>query len=119
MPAILARERQRPRGVEIGGGRQHLMGLSSREPKGASMVKVVYEVVEHDGGWAYKFNNVFSETFRTHEAARAAATRAAAEQRVPGRTEVIQFEDGQGNWREETVRGTDRPSTEVVDKGKR
>ena len=20
------------------------------------MVKVVYEVVEHDGGWAYKFN---------------------------------------------------------------
>ncbi|MES2602195.1 MAG: DUF2188 domain-containing protein [Pseudomonadota bacterium] len=80
------------------------------------MVKVVYEVVEHDGGWAYKFNNVFSETFRTHEAARAAAARAAAEQRVPGRTEVIQFEDGQGNWREETAKGTDRPVTEVVDK---
>ena len=82
------------------------------------MVKVVYEIVEHDGGWAYKFNNVFSETYPTHEAARAAATRAAAEQRVPGRTEVIQFEDGQGNWREETVRGTDRPSTEVLDNKK-
>jgi hypothetical protein len=47
------------------------------------MVKVVYEVVEHDGGWAYKFNNVFSETFPTRETAHAAATRAAAEQRVP------------------------------------
>jgi hypothetical protein len=29
---------------------------------------------------------------------------------------VIQFEDGQGNWREETAQGTDRPATEVVDK---
>ncbi len=82
------------------------------------MVKVVYEIVEHDGGWADTFNHVFSETCPTHEAARAAATRAAAEQRVPGRTEVIQFEDGQGNWREETVRGTDRPVTEVVDNKK-
>ena len=80
------------------------------------MVKVVYEVVEHDGGWAYKFNNVFSETFPTREAAHGAATRAAAEQRVPGGTEVVQFEDGEGNWREETVRGTDGPSTEVVDR---
>lgn len=79
------------------------------------MVKVVYEVVEHDGGWAYKFNNVFSETFRTREAARAAAERAAAEQRVPGRTEEIQYEDGQGNWHEETAKGSDRPATEVVD----
>jgi len=80
------------------------------------MTKVVYEVVEHDGGWAYKFNNVFSETFASHDAARAAAARVAAEQRVPGRTEVIQFEDGQGNWHEETAKGDDRPSTEVVDK---
>jgi hypothetical protein len=82
------------------------------------MAKVVYEVVEHDGGWAYKFNNVFSETFPTHAAAHAAAERAAAEQRVPGRTEEIQYEDSQGNWREETARGSDRPATEVVDKKK-
>jgi hypothetical protein len=80
------------------------------------MVKVVYEVVEHDGGWAYKFGNVFSETFPTHEAAHAAAARAAAEQRVPGRTEEIQYEDGQGKWHEETAPGSDRPVTEVVDK---
>ena len=82
------------------------------------MAKVVYEVVEHDGGWAYKFNNVFSETFPTHAAAHAAAERAAAEQRVPGRTEEIQYEDSQGKWREETARGGDRPATEAVDKKK-
>ena len=80
------------------------------------MVRVVYEVVEHDGGWAYRFNNVFSETFPTHAAARAAAERAAAEQRVPGRTEAIQYEDRDGQWREETAKGDDRPSTEVVDR---
>jgi hypothetical protein len=79
------------------------------------MTKVVYEVVEHDGGWAYKFGNVFSETFPSHKAAHAAAERVAAEQRVPGRTEEIQYEDGQGKWHEETAKGDDRPSTEVVD----
>lgn len=80
------------------------------------MSKVVYEVVEHDGGWAYKFNNVFSETYPTHAAAHAAASAAAAEQRVPGPTQVIQFEDEKGQWHEETARGDDRPSTEVEDK---
>lgn len=80
------------------------------------MSKVVYEVVEHDGGWAYKFNNVFSETYPTHAAAHAAATKAAAEQRVPGPTQIIQFEDESGQWHEETARGDDRPSTEVEDK---
>ena len=80
------------------------------------MTKVIYEVVEHDGGWAYKFNKVFSETFPSHAAAHAAAEKAAAEQRVPGKTEVIQFEDGKGNWHEETAKGSDRPDTGVVDK---
>jgi len=27
------------------------------------MTRIVYEVVEHDGGWAYRVNGVFSETF--------------------------------------------------------
>ena len=40
------------------------------------MAKVVYRVVEHDGGWAYQVDGVFSETFRSHDAARAAALRA-------------------------------------------
>ena len=80
------------------------------------MTTVVYEVVEHDGGWAYKVGDVFSEAFPTHDRASAAAQRAAAEQRVPGDTEVIQFEDSKGHWREETAQGSDRPSTEVIDR---
>ncbi len=59
---------------------------------------------------------MFSETYPTHAAAHAAAAAAAAEQRVPGPTEVIQFEDDKGEWREETAKGDDRPSTEVEDK---
>jgi hypothetical protein len=27
------------------------------------MNKVTYEIVEHDGGWAYRVNGVFSEPF--------------------------------------------------------
>jgi Uncharacterized protein conserved in bacteria (DUF2188) len=80
------------------------------------MAKVVYEIVEHDGGWAYKFNKVFSETFPSHAAALAAAERVAAEQRVPGETAPIQFEDSKGKWHEETAKGSDRPDTSVVDK---
>ncbi len=53
------------------------------------MVEVAYHVVEHDGGWAYQFDGVFSETFPTHDAALAAAKRVAAEQRAPGKTEEI------------------------------
>lgn len=80
------------------------------------MSEVTYEIVEHDGGWAYKVGAVFSEPFPTHEKATAAAKRAAAEQRTPGRTEVIQFEDEKGKWHEETAKGDDRPATHIVDK---
>ncbi len=80
------------------------------------MTEVIYMIVEHDGGWAYKVGAVFSEPFPTHDAAAAAAKRAAAEQRVPGNTEVIQYEDEKGQWHEETARGDDRPSTTIVDK---
>jgi hypothetical protein len=81
------------------------------------MAEVTYEIVEHDGGWAYKVNGVFSETFPTHAAALNAAKRAAAEQRVPGETEQIQFEDSTGKWHSETARGSDRPETNIKDKG--
>ncbi len=80
------------------------------------MTTVTYEIVEHDGGWAYKVNNVFSEPYPTHAAASAAATRAAAHQKAPGETEVIQYEDSKGKWHEETARGNDRPNTDVIDK---
>ncbi|BCJ90740.1 hypothetical protein IZ6_14750 [Terrihabitans soli] len=80
------------------------------------MPEVIYRVVEHDGGWAYKLGDVFSETFRTHKQAADAAHRAAREQETPGDTAVIEYQDREGNWRTETARGSDRPDAEVEDK---
>ena len=77
------------------------------------MTRIVYEIVEHDSGWAYRVDGVYSETFRSHDAARAAAERAAGEQRVPGETRGIVWEDAQGHWRGEVSEGDDRPTTEV------
>ncbi len=77
------------------------------------MTRVTYEIVEHDGGWAYRVDGVYSETFRTHAAARAAAQRAAGEQRVPGDEVGISWEDGEGHWHDEVAEGGDRPITEV------
>jgi hypothetical protein len=77
------------------------------------MTHVTYKIVEHDGGWAYTVNGVFSEPFPNRAAALAAARRAAAEQRVPGRTEMIEYETPDGRWHSETAAGNDRPETEV------
>ena len=79
------------------------------------MDKVTYKVVEHDGGWAYKLGDVFSESFPTHELAARAARAVAAEQRIPGEGAYIQYQDASGAWREEVARGNDRPAPEVVD----
>jgi hypothetical protein len=79
------------------------------------MSHVIYRIVRHDEGWAYTADGVFSEPFPTHAAALAAAKAAAAEQRVPGRTEVIEYEDADGKWHTETASGSDRPDTEVKD----
>ena len=48
------------------------------------MSKITYEIVEHDGGWAYRVDGVYSEPFPSHDEARRAAERAAKEQVVPG-----------------------------------
>ena len=77
------------------------------------MTHVTYKIVEHDGGWAYTVNGVFSEPFPNRAAALAAARRVAAEQRVPGRTEAIEYETADGRWHSETAAGNDRPETEV------
>jgi hypothetical protein len=79
------------------------------------MSHVTYKIVQHDDGWAYTVDGVYSEAFPTHAAALKAARAAAAEQRVPGRTEVIEYEDEKGKWHTETAPGTDRPETEVKD----
>jgi hypothetical protein len=79
------------------------------------MSQVHYVIVEHDGGWAYRSDGTFSETFPTQEAAHKAAAAAAAEQRAPGETTPIQYETPEGEWREESARGDDRPKTDVQD----
>ena len=79
------------------------------------MSYVTYKIVQHDGGWAYTANGVFSEPFATHAAALAAARRVAGEQRVPGRTESIEYETADGKWHNETATGNDRPETDVED----
>lgn len=79
------------------------------------MSTVTYKIVQHDGGWAYRAQGTFSETFPTHEAARAAANRAIAEQRVPDRNAVIEWEDENGKWHQEQVSGSDRPIAKLED----
>lgn len=78
------------------------------------MSSVTYTIVEHDGGWAYKLGDVFSEPFPSHDAAAKAAKAAAAEQRVPGEAELIRYQDENGKWHDETATGNDRPETDVV-----
>lgn len=79
------------------------------------MTQVTYEVVEHDGGWAYRVGDVFSGTFPTHDAARQAADAAARRQQAEGGPAVIEYEDEAGQWHKEIARGDDRPDTEVED----
>lgn len=78
------------------------------------MSEVVYRVVEHDGGWAYQFDGVYSETFATRAEAEAAANRVAEEQRLPGEDETVEWQDEKGEWHEERERGSDRPLTSVA-----
>jgi hypothetical protein len=77
------------------------------------MAKIVYHVVEHDGGWAYQADGVYSETYRSHEAARGAAEHAAREQRLSGEEAAISYETPDGRWHEELAHGGDRPDTAV------
>ncbi|HEX2147660.1 MAG TPA: DUF2188 domain-containing protein [Pseudorhizobium sp.] len=74
-----------------------------------------YKVVEHDGGWAYKLGDVFSETFPSHDAAVTAAEEAAGRQQVAGDSTDIVYQDASGRWRTEFAEGGERPETEVAD----
>jgi hypothetical protein len=77
------------------------------------MTKITYEIIRHDGGWAYKVDETFSEAFKTHDEAHKAAERAAREQAAPGAATVISYEDKKGTWHKEQSAGDDRPEAEV------
>ncbi|HEY1899775.1 MAG TPA: DUF2188 domain-containing protein [Steroidobacteraceae bacterium] len=77
------------------------------------MGKIIYQIVQHDGGWAYRVDETYSETFPTQESARQAAQRAAREQALPGDPAVIAYEDKKGHWHRERSAANDRPEPEV------
>jgi hypothetical protein len=77
------------------------------------MAKITYQIVQHDGGWAYRVDETYSETFPSHDSARKAAEHAAKEQGVSGEATVISYEDKQGHWHDEKSAGNDRPEVKV------
>jgi hypothetical protein len=79
------------------------------------MTKVVYEIVRHDGGWAFKLGDTLSATYPSHGAAYAAAKRVAIEQMRPGETVGISWEDERGRWHDELEPGDDRPEVDIRD----
>lgn len=80
------------------------------------MPEETYHVVEHDGGWAYKVEGVFSETFPTHDdALQAARIAARRQQQADEADEGISYQDSEGEWHDEVAPGSDRPQTQVVE----
>ena len=77
------------------------------------MTHITYHIVEHEDGWAYKLGDVFSERFVTRDDAMEAARRVAAEQRVPGESTIISYQDSEGRWLQEQSRGIDRPDVDI------
>lgn len=92
-----------------------MAATQARETAGTPMTHLTYKVVRHEDGWAYTVNGAFSESFPTHAQALEAARQAAAEQREPGQTENIEYEDEDGKWHTEISSGRDRPETDVED----
>lgn len=77
------------------------------------MKLITYRIQQHDGGWAYRLGDTWSETYPTHIGAALAARRAAAEQKVPDEDAYIEYENEDGEWITERADGHDRPLTEV------
>lgn len=74
------------------------------------MTKIVYEVVEHDGGWAYRMNGAFSESFPSHSDAMQAALIAAKAQQKRVETDEASLEA------EDTTETTEPVDFEIVDR---
>ena len=67
------------------------------------MSVITYNIVRHDDGWAYEVDGIFSDSFPTRAAARAAAKRAACKRRAAGKTAPNDYEDDQDNWNREVT----------------
>ena len=58
------------------------------------MTRITYEIVGHDGGWAYKMGDVFSEPFPSHDGPQSSGARSA--RTGPSRRVDGHFIRGQG-----------------------
>ena len=76
------------------------------------MSHVTYRVVQHDEGWAYTVDGVFSAVPHARRGARGRPTSSGRAARSRP-TEAIEYEDANGKWHTETARGSDRPDTDV------
>jgi len=77
------------------------------------MSKITYRIVPHDGGWAYRGGDTYSESFPTHAAALEAARRVAREQLEGPEVPVdIEYEDAEGRWHRERA-DADRPEVRI------
>jgi hypothetical protein len=76
---------------------------------------ITYHVGPHDGGWAYRLDNVWSEPFETHAAARTAAHQAARRQHLSGQPAEILYQVEDGSWQREIVGAADRPDAAVAE----
>lgn len=78
----------------------------------------VYRIVEHDGGWAYRVEDVFSESYPTRRGAILAADAAALAHEQNGQSTHIEYQDEAGIWHRESQAGDDRPDTDVAADGR-
>jgi hypothetical protein len=61
------------------------------------MAHITYEIVEHDGGWAYRLGETLSETYDSRQDATEGARSAASRQKVGGGDVMVRersFDDG-------------------------
>ncbi len=75
---------------------------------------LTYHIGQHDGGWAYRLDGVWSEPYPSHAAARAAAHRAARRQQLGGHDAEILFQSEDGSWHREHVEAGDHPEVDVA-----
>ena len=61
------------------------------------MAKAHYEIVEHDGGWAYRMQGSFSETFPPKPRRRPQRTAPQPSRKSRAKLEDIEFEDAKAN----------------------
>ena len=80
------------------------------------MSEVTYEIVEHDGGWAYKVDGALSRCSRPMRQRSRQHRPPPLSRKPPARPKRLNTKTRKGKWHTETARGSDRPETHIKDK---